>query len=112
MKQTNRLSLQEISELYARFQSSGLNLAEFARQEDIPYSRLIHYKRRLFQAELLPSPSTSNSQGFLQLFPSSSSKSKSVQNLLLRCSSFELEIAECFNPTLLSSVLEVLKHHA
>lgn len=111
MKQRKRLSMQEVSELYARFESTGLSLAEFARQEEIPYCRLIHYKRRLSQADLLPSPSTSNSQNFLQLFPSPA-PSKASQKLLLRCAPFELEIAEGFNPTLLSSVLEVLKHYA
>ncbi len=109
MKQTKRLSLKEISELYARFEATGLSLAEFARQEDIPYMRLIHYKRRLFQAELLPS--TSNTQAFLQVF-SSPAQEKPSEKLLLRCASFELEILEGFNPRLLSSVLEVLKSHA
>ncbi len=103
MKQRKRLSIQEVSKLYARFESTGLSLAEFARHENIPYLRLLHYKRRLFKQ-----PSSSS---FLQLLPAPLS-SKSSTSILLRCSAFELEIAEGFNPTLLSQVMEVLKHHA
>lgn len=109
MKPRKRLSIQEVYELYTRFESTGLSLAEFARQEDIPYTRLIHYKRRLSQADILLS--TSKSQHFLQLFPSPSSSQPS-NKLLLRCSSVEIEIREGFNPRLLSQVLEVLKTNA
>lgn len=105
-----RLSLEQLTQLFDTFHRSKLSLAEFARQHDISYSTLIHYKNRLIQAGRFPTSSCpsdlQNPPAFLQLFPQSQ-----PQNLLLRCGPFELVLPDEFNPILLNQVLEVLKHH-
>lgn len=105
-----RLSLEQVAELFDAFSHSKLSLAEFARQRHIPYPTIIHYKNRLIQAGRFPiqnTPASSqNPPAFLQVFPSSS-----TPNILLRCGAFELIISDDFNPHLLNSLLEVLKHH-
>lgn len=105
-----RLSLEQMTKLFERFHDSGLSLAAFARQENIPYPTLINYKKRLNQAGFpsvsFPHPPKHPIPNFLQLLPPTP-----TPPLILRCGHFEVQLQEGFNPNLLGQVLEVLKQH-
>ena len=115
------LPIEDVFQLFQTFSDSNLSLAEFARQEEIPYSRLIHYRRRLIAAKLLhpltnallpqnlPNPTPSS---FLQILPlSQSPKNSELEHFILKSSSFQLLIPNHFQKDTLSNILEVLKLH-
>jgi hypothetical protein len=114
------LSIEEVKELFQLFFQSGLSLAAFARQQKIPYSRLIYYKRRLLNASPLP-PQThplksssyldsQNSPQFLQIFPTSTLPQEHTP-FFLKAGPFQLSIPEQFSADAFSNILEVLKQH-
>jgi hypothetical protein len=109
-------SLEQLVALFKRFHESKLSLADFAYQQHLPYSTLLHYKKRLLKADLFPLPSSQKTPSspllpsFFQLFPPPLKEEQSL--LFVRYGSFELHLSEGFNPALLKQVLEVLKLHA
>lgn len=111
MKQAKRASLQDISALFEDLKKSGLTLRAFSLKQQIPYSRILYYKKRLARADFPALKAVKARADFIQILPTTEAKRYS-QTLTLRCGAFEVDFREDSNVALFGRLLEVIKYHA